>query len=148
MNIGSFHLKGDIKNYLEKMKYDQEEIAMFLLGYLMGEMRNAQWKDIHKNSRKNLINVEDRESIFNKLNYTGINEIKIMGLAKEIFEKLEQGKVKGYTRAIFNELKRILDSNIKKWKMNKQENLFYVLSGYVYNTANIMLSDKKGKRAV
>ena len=148
MDRGSFHLRGDIKNYVEKMEYDEQEIAMFLLGYLMGEMRNAQWKDMHKNSQKNSINSEDRESIFNKLNYTGINEIKIMGLTKEIFEKLEQGKVRGYIRTIFNELKRILDLNIKKWKMNKQENLFYVLSGYVYNTASIMLSDKKGKRAV
>jgi len=148
MDRGSFHLRGDIKNYVEKMEYDEQEIAMFLLGYLMGEMRNAHWKDIHKNSQKSSINAEDKESIFNKLNYTGINEIKIIRLTKEIFEKLEQGKVRGYTRAVYNELKRILDLNIKKWRLDKQENLFYVLSGYVYNTASGMLSDKKGERAV
>lgn len=148
MDRGSSHLKGDIKSYVEKMEYDEEEIAMFLLGYLMGQVRNTKRKDIHKNSQKSSINAEYKESIFNKLNYTGINEIKIMRLTKKIFEKLEEGKMRGYTKAISNELKRILDLNIKKWKMNKQENLFYVLSGYVYNIASIMLSDKKGKRAV
>ncbi len=43
----------------------------------------------------------------------------------------------------FFELKRLLDLNIDNWKLNKDESLFYVLSGYSYATTIPMLREKE-----
>ncbi|WP_368491082.1 TIGR02556 family CRISPR-associated protein [Clostridium sp. BJN0013] len=146
MDTEDLKLKDHIKNYIENMKYNEQETAMFLLGYLIGEIGNAQYRRLHKNSGEN--NTDSKKPILNKLNYSGIDKNKIIRLTTEVFGKMNQEKIRHYNEVIFNELKRLLDMNIKKWKMNKHENLFYVLSGYSYNTARAILNNKKKEEVI
>ena len=60
-----------------------------------------------------------------------------------MFDKLNQEKIRQYNEVTFFELKRLLDLNIDNWKLNKDESLFYVLSGYSYATTIPMLREKE-----
>ncbi len=150
MDTAELKLKDSVKDYIEKMKYNEQETAMFLLGYLIGEVGNAQYKRLHKNlgEGNTTSSTDSKKPILNKLNYSGIDKNKIIRLTTEVFGKMNQESIRHYNEVTFNELKRLLDVNIKNWKMNKQENLFYILSGYGYNTARAMLSSKKKEGVV
>lgn len=134
MDTSDLKVKDDIKDYILEMEYDEQQSAMFLLGYLIGEIGNAQYKRMG----------EDRKPILNKLNFGGIDKNKIIRLTNDIFNKLVQEKIRKYNEVTFSECKRLLDLNKDSWKLNKQENLFYILSGYGYDTTRAMLN-KGGK---
>lgn len=128
----------DLKNYISNMGYDEQQSAMFLLGCLIGEIGNAQYRK-SKNAGG-----EDRKPILNKLNFGGIDKNKVVRLTNEVFNKLIQEKIRKYNEVNFSECKRLMDKNKDSWKLNKHENLFYILSGYSYDTTKAMLN-KGGK---
>ena len=101
------------------MNYSEEQTAMFLLGTLIGEIGNVQYK-------KN----EGNKPILNKLNFNGIDKSKFIRLTKDVFNKLNQEKIRTFNEVTFFEMKRLMDKNIETWSLNKEENLFYILSGY------------------
>lgn len=127
-------LKSDekIKKYIDEMKYSEEETGLFLLGYLIGEIGNSQRKR----------NSEGKKPILNKLNYAGMDRNKLVRLVDEVFAKLNQEKIRAYNEVVFNNCKMLIDKNLKTWSLNKQENLFYILSGYGYETTKVILSKK------
>lgn len=120
----------EIEEYVREMRYSEPKIAIFLLGYLIGEVANAQFK---KGKTK---------PILNKITYQGMNAGKIMRLANEIFEKLKQYDKLSYNERRFSEMKKLLDKHIENWELSDQENVFYVLSGYAYNTYRAIESKK------
>ncbi|RKX92248.1 MAG: hypothetical protein DRP84_10335 [Spirochaetes bacterium] len=131
MEVDKTDLEGEIKEYVKEMGYSKPKTAVFLLGYLIGEVANAQYK---KGGTK---------PILNKITYQGMNVGKIMRLANEIFEKLKQyDKLSSYNEKIFAEMKKLLDKHIENWEISDQENVFYVLSGYAYNTYRAIKSKK------
>lgn len=134
MDVSNLKVKDDLKNYISSMGYDEQQSAMFLLGCLIGEIGNAQYKRMG----------EDRKPILNKLNFGGIDKNKIVRLTNEVFNKLIQEKIRKYNEVNFSECKRLIDVNKDSWKLNKHENLFYILSGYSYDTTRAMLN-KGGK---
>ena len=94
MNTEKLALSDDIKEYIKVAKYGEQETAMFLLGYLIAEVANAQYKE-------NL----SRKPILDKIAYQGMNKNKIIMLTTEIFEKLRQYKVLGYNEGFSLNLK-------------------------------------------
>ena len=124
-------LTEEIKDYVEEMGYQKTQTALFLLGYLIGEVGNAQYSP--ENHTK---------PILNKITYQGMNIGKIIRLTNEIFEKLKQYRRLSYNEGIFEEMKKLLDRNIKNWDLSDQENVFYILSGYAYNTYKILTKNK------
>lgn len=126
MNLGD----KEIEEYVREMGYSEPKVAVFLLGYLIGEVGNAQFK---KGKTK---------PILNKITYQGMNAGKIMRLANEIFEKLKQYDKLSYNEKRFAEMKKLLDRHIENWELSDQENVFYVLSGYAYNTYRAIESKK------
>lgn len=118
-------LDEDIKNYILKMGYCEQESALFLLGYLIGEIGYEQVKGGDLNAKK---------PILNKINFNGINSKNLINLSNEIFEKLDQYKIRGYNEKIFSVMKSLMDKNIKSWKLSDNENVYYILSGYAFNT--------------
>ncbi|HOV21331.1 MAG TPA: TIGR02556 family CRISPR-associated protein [bacterium] len=122
-NIDTSLLSEGMKKYIEEMGYGEEQSALFLLGYLIGEIGNAQWSKENPN-----------KPILNKLVYQGMDVKKILRLTNEVFEKLKQYKRNIlYNEQIFAECKRLLDKNLNNWQLSNQENVFYILSGYAYN---------------
>jgi len=73
------------------------------------------------------------------LNFNGIDKSKIIKLANEVYAKLEQEKIRKYHEGTYAEMKRLLDENLKNWRLNKNENLFYILSGYSYATIKTIM---------
>ncbi|OAA83844.1 TIGR02556 family CRISPR-associated protein [Clostridium ljungdahlii] len=134
MDISNLKIKDDLKVYILNMGYDEQQSAMFLLGCLIGEIGNAQYKRMG----------EDRKPILNKLNFGGVDRNKVIRLTNEVFNKLIQEKIRKYNEVTFSECKRLMDANKDSWKLNKHENLFYILSGYSYDTTKAMLN-KGGK---
>lgn len=134
MNIEGLNLDTRIESFLTEMNYEEEHCALFLLGYLIGEIGNAQ-------RNADLLS----EPILNKLNYQGMTIIKIDRLINEIAEKLKQYKatvkeknkrvhllyLNNNSYAICNKL---WIKNRKNWKLTNQENVLYILSGYSFNT--------------
>lgn len=129
LDTSKLNVKEDIKNYISTMGYDEQQSAMFLLGVLIGEIGNSQYKKYNS----------DKKPILNKLNFNGIDKSKIIKLANEVFAKLEQEKIRKYHEKTYADMKRLLDENLENWKLNKNENLFYILSGYSYATIKTIM---------
>lgn len=102
--------------------YDEEQRrALFLLGYLVGEIGNAQSATEHK-----------KKPILNKINFQGMGTDKLMRLSNDVLEKLRQYDRLQYNENIYSVLKSLMDNNMGKWNLSNQENVFYVLSGYAF----------------
>ncbi|MFD3157025.1 TIGR02556 family CRISPR-associated protein [Haloimpatiens sp. FM7330] len=127
------YVSDDIKNYIQKMGYNMQQTGMFLLGYLMGQVGNSQYKR----------SSEGKKPVLNKLNFGGIDKRKILRLCNDVFNKMNQEKILKYNEKTFSECKRLIDMNLNSWKLNKDENLFYILSGYGYSTTKPMLSSRQ-----
>lgn len=85
----------------------------------------------------------DRELIIlNKLNFHGMDGAKVRRLSSEVFEKLRQVKILAYNEKLYAAHKGLLDARMGKgWTLNKDDNLFYLLSGYGYES--LQWSEKK-----
>lgn len=132
LDVAALNVKEHIKRYIERVGYGDQETAMFLLGYLIGEIGNKQYKRVGG---------EGNKPILNKINFNGIDRSKIKRLVNDVFNALNQEKIRAFNEVIFFEMKRLLDSNINNWNLNKDESLFYLLSGYSYATTLPMLKE-------
>ncbi|WP_276662717.1 TIGR02556 family CRISPR-associated protein [Syntrophomonas wolfei] len=137
MDYRTLNLNDSIKGFMADMHYDEEQAALFLLGYLLGQVGNAQYRRASEKGADTTY-----KPVLNKINFNGIDKSKIIRLRSDVFNKLRQEKVLVYNERIFAECTRLMDKNINDWKMNKDENLFYVLSGYAFGTT--LPGKKKG----
>lgn len=133
MDVTKLTVTDDIKNYIDTMSYNEEETAMFLLGYLIGEIGNREYKRAG----------EGKKPILNKLNYSGVDKSKIIRLSNVVFNKLRQEKILTYNEVIYNQCKQLIDKKLNYWEMDKSENLYYILSGYSYSSTKAILNYKK-----
>lgn len=133
MDYDSLRLNEQIKNFLREMGYDEPKIALFLLGYLIGEIGNAQFRLTESHTKP----------ILNKITFEGMNSNKLIRLTNEVFEKLNQYKDRTrvpllfFNEMVFTEYKGLIDKQIKNWDISgpsDHESVFYVLSGYAYAT--------------
>lgn len=134
LDVDNLIIKDEMKAFIAEMKYNEEQTALFLLGALIGEIGNAQYDPNSESKNK---------PILNKLNWNGIDKTKLVRLTKDVFAKLNQEKIRHYHEVTFGEMKRLLDKNLDTWSMNKDENLFYILSGYSYVTSRTILKGAK-----
>ncbi|MCZ7360750.1 MAG: TIGR02556 family CRISPR-associated protein [Candidatus Methanoperedens sp.] len=111
--------------------YDDPRKALFLLGYIVGNVGNRQYKSGH-----------ETKPILNKINFQGMNIQTIIRLTNDIFEKLAQYKILGYNETIFHQYKRLVDIYSNDWPLNNQENVFYILSGYSFSTYQAITTGK------
>lgn len=132
--INALLLPEEMKEYFNEMGYSESKIALFLLGYLIGEIGNAQIKS------------GNTKPILNKITYQGMNAGKILRLVNEVFEKLKQYDRLSFNEGVFGEMKKLLDKYIENWKLSDQENVFYVLSGYAYNTYRALIGSNKKEK--
>lgn len=128
--VGEGMLPKEILDYWsDVVLYEEEQKrALFLLGYLVGEIGNAQSATGHK-----------KKPILDKINFQGMGTDKLRRLANDVLEKLRQNKGSdGKTLLEHNEdrysvLKLLMDNNIANWNLSNQENVFYTLSGYAFS---------------
>jgi CRISPR-associated protein Csh1 len=103
---------------------NEQKKALFLLGYLIGEIGNSQSATGHKN-----------KPILDKINFQGMGEEKLIQLSNDVFEKLKQYDLLKYNdnEDAYSILKSLFDNNIASWSQSNQENVFYTLSGYAFS---------------
>jgi CRISPR-associated protein Csh1 len=107
--------------------YTDHQKTLFLLGFLMGDIGNKQFKAGHKN-----------KPILNKINFDGMNLQAIMRLTNEVFEKMLQYKILKYNESLFYQFKKMIDHYSQNWNLTNQENVFYILSGYSFATYQVI----------
>jgi CRISPR-associated protein Csh1 len=130
--VGVGMLPKEILDYWsDVVLYENEQRrALFLLGYLVGEIGNAQSGAGHK-----------KKPILDKINFQGMGLEKLIRLSNDVLEKLRQNKGSDgktlfeHDEDIYSLLKRLMDNNIDiaKWTLSNQENVFYTLSGYAFS---------------
>jgi CRISPR-associated protein Csh1 len=136
METDQLILPNDIKEYIQLLKYDESQTALFLLGYLVGQVGTAQTsKEFGVKSK----------AILNKLNFHGMSNLKVQRLVSEIFEKLKQYKVLKYNEKIFSDMKRLFDANLSNWRLSAHDNIYYILSGYSYQERRLYLNARKNE---
>jgi CRISPR-associated protein Csh1 len=97
--------------------------GLFLLGVLIGKIGSTK---------------EQRESgkpILNKVNFQGMDRLKVLRLANEVYEKLRQYKIADYNEGLYAAMKAHLDRGISTDELGTPaENAYWVLAGYAYET--------------
>lgn len=129
MEVDKLNVSDEIKSYIKEMGYNEQQTALFLLGVLIGAIGREQNKRQREREQEGTY-----KPILNKINFNGMDKYRIMKLSNQIPSKLRQEKIQQYYEGIFSAYKYLLDKNIQNWKLNKDEDLFYLLSGYGYQT--------------
>lgn len=136
-NIGKIEnmLPKEILGYWNSIEMYRDDCkkALFLLGYLIGKVGSAQSIAGHK-----------KKPILDKVNFQGMGAEKLKRLTGDVLEKMRQNNILQYNENIYSALKILIDSNIARWVLSNQENVFYVLSGYAFsNYSGRQRRDKK-----
>jgi CRISPR-associated protein Csh1 len=117
-------IPADIKKFWETIGiYDNPRKTLFLLGYMVGNIGNSQYRSGHKT-----------KPILNKINFQGMTVQSILRLTNEVFEKMIQYKILKYNESVFHQYKKMIDTYSQNWNLTNQENVFYILSGYSFVT--------------
>jgi len=127
MDVSTLRISDETKAYIKDMGYNDQQTAMFLLGMLVGSIGKKQAGTSEEGTYK---------PILNKINFAGMDEARIVRLSTDVFNKLRQEKILGEynNESIFNEFCRLFSKERNNWELNKNESLFYLLSGYAYQT--------------
>ncbi len=133
MDVSSLNIKDNYKNFMNDMGYGEQQAALFLLGCMVGAVGKKQNRDADSKQGESRTS-GTYKPVLNKLNFNGMDFAKVKRLSNDIFEKLRQEKILTYNEAVFSAHKTLLGLNEKKWECNKDENLYYILSGYAFET--------------
>jgi len=145
--LDGLSLDEEEKEYLRRLRYDKQQTALYLLGALVAEIANAQWR----------LGPEGRggeKTILNKLNYQGMTLPRIQRLATELFDKLRQYRytdrsgerrplLQGRNESIFAQAQRLLTEERGSWRLTPAENVYYLLSGYSHRTFRAMTARER-----
>ena len=124
MDVSLLELDEKLRTYIKTMNYTEEQVTMFMLGFMVGRVGNQQNK------------LNETKPILRKINFHAMDKPKIMRLANEVFEKMYQLKIDKYYEKEYGLCKSLLDKNIKNTGLSSVETVFYILSGYAYSTNN------------
>jgi CRISPR-associated protein Csh1 len=105
-----------------KATYNLHEArALFLYGIMLSDVAIAQYEKLKS------------EAILNKINFDGMNRLKILQLTNEIVEGQRNYKIFGYNQEVFSRATEFFDSvDETNWKLSPAENVFYLMSGYAF----------------
>ena len=126
------------RDYLERLQYTEEQAALYLLGTLVAEIANAQWRlgPGEKNGDK---------TILNKINYGGMTVSRTQRLATELFDKLTQYRdrnrrslLQGRNEKVFAQAQELLTKHKNNWSLDAAQNVYFILSGYSHTTLQAM----------
>ncbi len=127
---GEFMDAGDLKEYFPRglaelfadLKYNQAQQSLALLGYVVGAVANAQYKE-------NLTN----KPILEKISYQGMSREKVERLFTEIAEKIKQYRRHiGYAERWWSAAMKLYVAS-DQTNLTATERVFYLLSGYAFH---------------
>lgn len=118
---------------IQKLGLDGPRAALFLLGVLLARVATEQYK---KGMSK---------PILEKIGYQGMPLAKVKRFATELFEKLsEYRRLDANSEALFGEAMELLVQHEDRWPLSDEENAFYILLGYGFETRRILTAGQSG----
>ncbi len=125
-----------LKKYIDDVGFNEQETALFLLGTLIADVASKQ---VSYGSKP----------ILNKINFQGMSIERIKILFNEVYEKLKHEKLYFQDKEkVYATAKWLFDKHLKYWDLKPYENVYYILSGYAYETAlNIERAKKEAEYA-
>lgn len=112
-----------ISKWIETMGYNTLQTGLFMLGYLISQIGNAQYQ-----------RDDTKKSILDKLDFKGMKKERILMLVNELPHHLRNYRILGYNEKYYYTTMESLNKSIDKLDNNPIENLFYILSGYAFGT--------------
>lgn len=134
MNYEELSVLGeDLKDYISQLQLGGAETALFLLGTLVAYVAKEQVKK-----------GDGKKAILDKINYYGMPLNKVVGFSNEVYDKLRQYKVlDASTELIYATCKRYMDGAISNWKLTPQENVYWIKSGYAFQTKKFITKGRE-----
>lgn len=114
------------KTTLEELGFDAPRQALFLTGVIVGKIGSAQWKD------------SKNKPILNRINYQGMPLSRIKAFTVDLFEGLKHNKMLEYSESVHSASKALLNKSEMQWPLSDKENVYYILSGYAFETQRII----------
>lgn len=117
----NIRLPEGVAAYFAEVGLDTPRQALFLLGYLLGEVAWVQgrWQS---------------KPVLNKVQFQGVDRDKVVRLSNEVFEKLRQYRITGReAEATYAAMKALLDRSLDRLGP-PHENVYWLLSGYSFVT--------------
>ncbi len=114
-----------VKDALTMLGYTEAQQGLALLGYVIGVVAYAQYKE----------GLENRP-VLEKINYQGMSEEKVVRLFNDAFEKIRQyrkNKTVSFSERWWALGKKLYESGSNHQRLTADERVFYLLSGYSMN---------------
>ena len=117
----------------EGLQLDAQQQALFLLGVLLGRVAHRQYVDSDGGSKP----------VLEKLNYGGMSLPRLLSFTAELFDKMRQYRLLTEYSPAENELlyslaSFFLTAERQRWRLTDQENVYFLLAGYAYETGRII----------
>ncbi len=127
---------GSYTEAIKELGLGPQEAALFLLGVLLARVASEQYK---KSKAK---------PVLEKIGYQGMPLEKVERFAVELFEKLaEYRRLDANSEVVFATASELLAREKNRWRLSDEENAFYILLGYGYETRRILrqAAERAGK---
>lgn len=115
-------IPAEVEQWWGEVNYDDKQKALFLLGCLVGKIGSEQFKKGDK-----------KKAILNRINFDGMSSERVIMLTNMILKSLRDYKVLPENELIYASMKSMMEKTVRKMD-DPVENLFYILSGYAFNT--------------
>lgn len=127
-------LQGPYSDYIKRANFNNQEAALFLLGVVIARIGYNQYKKYN------------HKPILNKMNFQGIGIHRLKQLYNEVYEKIHQLEL-NYpdNETIYATSIEMFNEESSKWKLTPYENVYYLLSGYAFETKLIINRSKGGE---
>ena len=112
-----------MSKWIKTMNYDTLQTGLFILGYLIAQVGNAQYKKDDK-----------KKSILDKLDFKGMKKEKVITLINEMLSHLRNYRILEYNERYYYIMIDAINRCINCLDKDPIGNLFYILSGYAFGT--------------
>lgn len=118
---------------MQELHLEEQEQSLFLLGVLLARVASEQYRSDQSKTKP----------VLEKLNYTGMSLPRVTVFANELFDKLRQyrllsGDYAAENELLFAEAVQRLTRYRAHWSLTDAENVYFLLSGYAYETGRII----------
>jgi len=118
----------DYDEYFSISGYDEGQKALFLMGVLIAKIGRAQFA---RGSREGSVR---SKPILEKINFSGMSKERVMTLANQIMEGLKNYRLlTSENEELYGRMKVLLDRSLGRLN-DPVENVFYILSGYGFES--------------
>lgn len=118
---------------MQELGLSEQEQSLFLLGVLLARVASEQYRSDQSKTKP----------VLEKLNYTGMSLPRVTVFANELFDKLRQyrllsGDYAAENELLFAEAVQRLTRHRSHWPLTDAENVYFVLTGYAYETGKVI----------